>query len=140
MDLITVIMLEIGILFLLAAAIILLIVAIKKRLCTAKVEATITNIKRTNLGRHTYQVICCVTYEYYVNDINYTGTRTIYERDTPSGTTISIAYCANNPKLSIILNGGDRIYKITALSLAIVGLSVIFIFCAPQLINLGLSI
>lgn len=140
MDLITVIMLEIGMLFLLAAAIILLIVAIRKRQCTAKTDATITNIKRTNLGRHSYQVICRVTYEYYVNGINYIGTRTVYERNTPSDTTISIAYCVNNPKLSIIPNGGDRIYKITALSLAIVGLSVIFVFCAPQLINLSLSI
>lgn len=140
MDLITVIMLEVGILFLLAVAIILLIVAIRKRQCTAKVDATITDIKRTNLGRHSYQVICRITYEYYVNGINYTSTRTVYERDAPGGTTISIAYCANNPKLSIIPNGGDRIYKITALSLAIVGLSVIFIFCTPQLINLGLSI
>lgn len=129
MDLITVIMLEIGMLFLLVAVIILLIVAIRKRQYSAKTSATITRAKRIELGRRNhYQTIYKLTYEYYVDGIQYTDSKLVYKKDAyPAGYTISIAYNPHKPQLSRIPSSSDRAHKVAALAFAVIGLTLIAI-------------
>lgn len=108
-------MIGMGIVLLFIAAMAMLMLAQLRR-CTAKMNATITNIKRQN--RHYYPV-----YEYYVNGVRYARVGTACTRSSMQvGSTISIAYNPQEPQQSHIPGHDDKTYKFVAIVCIIIGL------------------
>ena len=102
------------VLLLIATAAILTMVQLRR--CTAKIDATVTNIKRQS--RHYYPV-----YEYYVNGIRYTRTGTACAKSSmQAGSIISIAYNPQKPRQSYIPGHDDKTYKFVAIVCIIIGL------------------
>lgn len=118
-----------GAVFCLIALAIILVTVSKKRQYSAKTSATITKAKRIELGRRNhYQTIYKLTYEYYVDGVQYTDTKLVYKKDAyPAGYTISIAYNPHQPQLSRIPSSSDRAHKVAALAFAVPGLTLITI-------------
>lgn len=118
-----------GTVFCLIALVIILVTASKKRRYSAKTRATITRAKRTELGRRNhYQTIYKLTYEYYVDGVQYTDAKLVYKKDAyPAGYTISITYNPHRPQLSRIPSSSDRAHKVAALAFATPGLTLIAI-------------
>lgn len=118
-----------GAVFCLIALAITLVTVSKKRRCSAKTSATIINAKRIWLGRRNHhQTIYKLTYEYYVDGIQYTDSKLVYKKDAyPAGYTISIAYNPHKPQLSRMPSSSDRAHKVAALAFAVPGLTLIAI-------------
>lgn len=118
-----------GAVFCLIALAIILVTVSKRRQYSAKASATITRAKRIELGRRNhYQTIYKLTYEYYVDGIQYTDSKLVYKKDAyPAGYTISIAHNPHKPQLSRIPSSSDRAHKVAALAFAVPGLTLITI-------------
>ena len=118
-----------GAAFCLIALVIMLVTAGKKRRYSAKTSATIIRAGRIELGRRNhYQTIYKLTYEYYVDGVQYTDTKLVYKKDAyPAGYTISITYNPHRPQLSRIPSSSDRVHKVAALAFAAPGLTLIAI-------------
>lgn len=133
MELMIIIMFVIGVQFLFVTGVIVLIDLARRRRCTASTTATVTKIKRINLGRHSHRVVCRITYEYDVDGVRYINTKTIYKRDAPSGSTVSIAYTPKEPWISHIPDTSNKVYETIVVALASIGLSVIFVAACETL-------
>lgn len=118
-----------GVAFCLIALAIMLVTVGKKRRYSAKTSATITRARRIELGRRShYQTIYKLTYEYYVDGVQYTDTKLVYKKDAyPAGYTFSITYNPHRPQLSRIPSSSDRAHKVAALAFAAPGLTLIAI-------------
>ena len=118
-----------GAAFCLIALVIMLVTAGKKRRYSAKTSATIIRAGRIELGRRNhYQTIYKLTYEYYVDGVQYTDAKLVYKKDAyPAGYTISITYNPHRPQLSRIPSSSDRAHKVAALAFAVPGLALITI-------------
>lgn len=128
-DMATTMWLVTGTVFCLIALAIMLVTVGKKRRYSAKTSATITRAKRIELGRRNhYQTIYKLTYEYYVDGVQYTDAKLVYKKDAyPAGYTISIAYNPHRPRLSRMSSSSDRAHKVAALAFAVPGLTLIAI-------------
>lgn len=118
-----------GVAFCLIALAIILVTIGKKRRYSAKTSATITRAKRIELGRRNhYQTIYKLTYEYYVDGVQYTDTKLVYKKDAyPAGYTFSITYNPHRPQLSRIPSSSDRAHKVAAIMFIASGLTQIVI-------------
>lgn len=101
----------------------------KKRRYSAKTSATITRAKRIELGRRNhYQTIYKLTYEYYVDGVQYTDAKLVYKKDAyPAGYTFSITYNPRRPQLSRIPSSSDGAHKVAAIVFIASGLTQIAI-------------
>lgn len=118
-----------GVAFCLIALAIMLVTVGKKRRYSAKTSATITRARRIELGRRShYQTIYKLTYEYYVDGVQYTDTKLVYKKDAyPAGYTFSITYNPHRPQLSRIPSSSDRAHKVAAIMFIASGLTQIVI-------------
>lgn len=128
-DMATAVWFVMGAAFCLIALVIMLVTAGKKRRYSAKTSATIIRAERIELGRRNhYQTIYKLTYEYYVDGVQYTDAKLVYKKDAyPAGYTISITYNPHRPQLSRIPSSSDRAHKVAALAFAAPGLTLIAI-------------
>lgn len=133
MELMIIIMFVIGVQFLFVTGVIVLIDLARRRRCTASTTATVTKIKRINLGRHSHRVVCRITYEYDVDGVRYINTKTIYRRDAPSGSTVSIAYTPKEPWICHIPGISNKVHETIAITFASIRLSAIFVAACEAL-------
>ena len=120
-----------GALFLLIAIIYAFFAIYKKRKCTAKVDAVVTEVKtRTSRYSPVYLPIC----EYYVNGIGYKRTGPPHHDNVlPVGSTITIAYDPNKPQRAYIPGRDERIYKLRFATFIFAG---VVMFVASYLLSL----
>lgn len=99
-----------GVLCLLIAIIYACLAIYKKRRCSARVSAVVSEVKtRTSKYRQVYLPIC----EYYVNGVGYNRTGPPHHNNVlPVGSTITIAYDPNKPQRSYIPGRDERIYRL----------------------------
>lgn len=103
-----------GVVFCLIALAIMLVTVGKKRRYSAKTSTTITRARRIELGRRShYQTIYKLTYEYYVDGVQYTDTKLVYKKtpiqqDTPSPLHI-IHTDRNSPVYLALATGRTRL-------------------------------
>ena len=128
-DIATTMWFVIGTVFCIVALAIMLVATGKKRRYSAKTSATITRARRIELGRRNhYQTIYKLTYEYYVDGVQYTDAKLVYKKDAyPAGYTFSITYNPHRPQLSRVPSSSDRAYKVAAITFMASGLTQIAI-------------
>ena len=99
-----------GVLCLLIAIIYACLAIYKKRRCSARVSAVVSEVKTRSVKyRQVYLPIC----EYYVNGVGYNRTGPPHHDNVlPVGSTITIAYDPNRPRRSYIPGRDERIYRL----------------------------
>lgn len=99
-----------GALLLIVAIIYACLAIYKKRRCSARVSAVVSEVKTRSVKyRQVYLPIC----EYYVNGVGYNRTGPPHHDNVlPVGSTITIAYDPNKPRRSYIPGRDERIYRL----------------------------